>query len=94
MAYMTPVELKDQDSVTQDLKLHMLYHVRGISAKIGHKDCTNHMQRRSSGGEDPKRTKATEINLQLAEEEKLKGNECVRKEEWTNTVKFYTEAIK
>ena len=36
-AYMMPDELEDQDLVTQDMRLHMLIHLTGVSAKIGNK---------------------------------------------------------
>ena len=53
---------KDQDSMEKDLKLHLLYHVTGITGRIKYEDRTN------SGGEDRKTTEATEISV---EEEKL-----------------------
>merc|ERR1712130_257439 len=34
------------------------------------------------------------INPEIAEQEKLKGNDCFKKGEWANAVKFYSEAIK
>merc|ERR1712183_341675 len=34
------------------------------------------------------------INPEVAEQDKLKGNDCFKKGEWANAVKFYSEAIK
>merc|ERR1712181_48928 len=34
------------------------------------------------------------INPEIADQEKLKGNDCFKKGEWANAVKFYSEAIK